>query len=126
MKLNAVAVSSEDLKKSAEFYSIIGFKFPELKEGDDHLESIVEPGQTKLMIDSKKLMTELIGEVPRPGNTSSFAIEYDNANELDLIVEKLKSSGFVIKKEPWDAFWGQRYAVVMDPGGYSVDLYSKL
>jgi uncharacterized glyoxalase superfamily protein PhnB len=30
------------------------------------------------------------------------------------------------RKEPWDAFWGQRYAVVADPDGNHVDLYAPL
>ncbi|MEI6887310.1 MAG: VOC family protein [bacterium] len=29
-------------------------------------------------------------------------------------------------KEPWDAFWGQRYCVVKDPGGNMIDLYAYL
>ena len=29
-------------------------------------------------------------------------------------------------KEPWDAFWGQRYAQVRDPDGNPVDLYAPL
>ena len=28
--------------------------------------------------------------------------------------------------EPWDAFWGQRYATVLDPDGNSVDLFAAL
>ena len=28
--------------------------------------------------------------------------------------------------EPWDAVWGQRYAVVHDPDGNPVDLYAAL
>jgi uncharacterized glyoxalase superfamily protein PhnB len=27
---------------------------------------------------------------------------------------------------PWDAFWGQRYATVLDPDGNSVDLFAAL
>jgi catechol 2,3-dioxygenase-like lactoylglutathione lyase family enzyme len=30
------------------------------------------------------------------------------------------------RKEPWDAFWGQRYAVVADPDGNHVDLFAPL
>ena len=26
--------------------------------------------------------------------------------------------------KPWDAFWGQRYAVLHDPDGHQVDLYA--
>jgi len=29
-------------------------------------------------------------------------------------------------KAPWDAFWGQRYAQVLDPDGNSVDLFAPL
>ena len=25
---------------------------------------------------------------------------------------------------PWDAFWGQRYATVVDPNGVWVDIYA--
>ncbi len=28
--------------------------------------------------------------------------------------------------EPWDAFWGMRYAVVRDPDGTPVDLFAAL
>jgi uncharacterized glyoxalase superfamily protein PhnB len=29
-------------------------------------------------------------------------------------------------KEPWDAFWGQRYAAVGDPDGNLIDLFAPL
>jgi uncharacterized glyoxalase superfamily protein PhnB len=29
-------------------------------------------------------------------------------------------------KEPWDAFWGQRYASVKDPDGNQIDLFAPL
>ncbi len=29
-------------------------------------------------------------------------------------------------KEPWDAFWGQRYAQAKDPDGNVVDLFAPL
>jgi catechol 2,3-dioxygenase-like lactoylglutathione lyase family enzyme len=126
MKLNAVGVATSNLKNTVEFYTLLGFKFPEIKDGEDHLESITAEGGTKLMIDSKKLIGELIGAEPVPGNTSPFALQYDTPQEIDAIVEKIKEEGLKIVKEPWDAFWGQRYAVVSDPDGYMVDLYASL
>jgi uncharacterized glyoxalase superfamily protein PhnB len=30
------------------------------------------------------------------------------------------------EKEPWDAFWGQRYALLGDPDGVRVNLYAAL
>ncbi|HZD98061.1 MAG TPA: VOC family protein, partial [Micromonosporaceae bacterium] len=29
-------------------------------------------------------------------------------------------------KEPWDAFWGQRYSMISDPDGNSVELFAPL
>ena len=39
---------------------------------------------------------------------------------------KIVNAGFDSKKEPWDAFWGQRYAQVWDPDGNGVDLFARL
>jgi hypothetical protein len=32
--------------------------------------------------------------------------------------------GFAGHKPPWDAVWGQRYAIVHDPDGNAIDLFS--
>lgn len=126
MKLNAVGVTTSDFKKTITFYTILGFKFNKHNEGDDHLDSIPEEGSIRLMIDTKSLVEEIIGEEPMHGNHSAFALEYDSPEEINEIVQKLKSEGFTVVKEPWDAFWGQRYAIVADPDGYKVDLYAAL
>jgi uncharacterized glyoxalase superfamily protein PhnB len=126
MKLNAVGVTSTNIAKTVEFYTILGFKFPEYKKGDQHLEPITPDGSARLMIDSSTLIKEIIGETPKAGNHSNFAIEYNSVSELNEIANSISEAGFVIVKEPWDAFWGQRYAIVEDPDGYKVDLYSNL
>ncbi|MCA9485520.1 MAG: VOC family protein [Nanoarchaeota archaeon] len=125
MKLNAVGVASSDLKKTLEFYELLGFDFPELKD-EKHIEAINGENQIKLMIDSEEIIEGIIGEKPRPGNHSMFAIEYENPSEVDKIVKGVKEKGFTVVKEPWDAVWGQRYAIVSDPDGYKVDLYAFL
>lgn len=126
MRIDAVGVTSNDLKKTVAFYQLLGFKFDEIKEGEDHLEPETQPGSARLMIDSKKLIKELLGEDPKPGNHSSFAIQYNSPKEVNDAAQKLKDAGYLIVTEPWDAFWGQRYAVVQDPDGYRVDLYASL
>ncbi len=126
MKIDAVGVTTSNLKRTVAFYQLLGFEFPEHKEDEDHLEPKTADGSARLMIDSKKLITELLGEEPKPGNHSSFAIRYPSAKEVDAIAKKVKDGGFKVAKEPWDAFWGQRYAVVEDPDGYQVDIYAPL
>ena len=126
MKLNALGVTSSDIKKTMHFYSLIGFKFPSLKQNEQHIETVPKSGEPKLMIDSKEIIKGIIGADPIPGNHSSFAIEYDSPQEVNKVCEEIKKQGYKVMKEPWDAFWGQRYAVVQDPDGYMVDLYAAL
>ncbi len=126
MKLNAVGVTSGDFQKTTQFYKLLGFEFPEFKADDQHLEAITKEGSARLMIDHTDLIKEISGEEPKPGNHSSFAIEYDSPQEINEIADKINLAGFKIAKEPWDAFWGQRYAIVEDPDGYKVDLYASL
>jgi uncharacterized glyoxalase superfamily protein PhnB len=35
-------------------------------------------------------------------------------------------AGFHGEKEPWDAFWGHRYAQLQDPDGVGIDLFAAL
>jgi catechol 2,3-dioxygenase-like lactoylglutathione lyase family enzyme len=124
MKLNAVGVASSNITKTLEFYKLLGFEFGEPM--DDHYESLATSSSAKLMIDGKETIKDIIGEDPKPGNHSQFAIQYNSPQEVNNAASQIQQAGFVVTKEPWDAFWGQRYAVVEDPDGYKVDLYAEL
>lgn len=100
MKLNAVAVTTSDLQNTVEFYTLLGFTFPEHKKDEQHVEPVTSDGSARLMIDSKNIVRDIIGEDPRSGNHSSFAIEYDSAAEVNAVVDKVKSAAFTIMKEP--------------------------
>ena len=126
MKLNAVSVASRDLLKTAEFYALLGFVFPAFDADTKHLEPITKEGEVRLMIDEHEFMKSMIGEDPNPANHSSFAIKCETPAEVDRSIVQVKAAGFVVLKEPWDAFWGQRYAIVADPDGYMVDLFAAL
>lgn len=126
MKLNAIGVTSSNFQKTVEFYSLLGYQFPDFKNEDQHLEPITPDTSARLMIDKKELIQEILGEEPKPSNHSAFAIEYNSSQEVNGVVKKIKDKNFKVIKEPWDAFWGQRYAIVEDPDGYKIDLYAAL
>src|SRR3954469_23685658 len=67
MQIAAVAVSATDLSDAVAFYELLGFRFPPLEPGSQHVEA--EAG-VRLMIDTAALLTELHGEPPRPGNAA--------------------------------------------------------
>lgn len=56
----------------------------------------------------------------------SLAVEFDTPEDVDAAFDAIKASGWATVREPFDAFWGQRYAMVSDPDSNQVDLYAKL
>jgi uncharacterized glyoxalase superfamily protein PhnB len=43
---------------------------------------------------------------------------------VDDLYREMVSAGYRGLQEPWDAFWGARYAVIEDPDGIGVGLMS--
>jgi predicted enzyme related to lactoylglutathione lyase len=123
MEIAAVAVSATDLRRAVAFYELLGFRFPPPGPDDQHVEA--EAG-VRLMIDDAAMMTGLLGEAPRPGNTSVFAVLMRTPAEVDEAADRVAGGGHTVVHPPWDAPWGQRYATVADPDGYRVDLYALL
>jgi PhnB protein len=39
--------------------------------------------------------------------------------DCDAAVARAKAAGATVTQEPWDAFWGARYARIVDPYGHS-------
>ena len=113
------------MAKTIEFYTLLGFKFPEYKD-EPHFEPNTSEGSARLMIDTAELIEEITGEKPKPGNHSAFAVQCESAEALDKTVDAVRSGGFAVSKDPWDTFGGQRYAIVQDLDGYKIDLYAQL
>lgn len=63
---------------------------------------------------------------PGGGGRISIALLCESAREVDALYEELTGSGCHGELKPWDAVWGQRYAVVLDPDGNGVDLFAPL
>ena len=55
-----------------------------------------------------------------------LAFRCDGPEEVDRLYAELVEAGYEGHLPPWDAFWGQRYAVVHDPDGNGVDLFAAL
>ena len=54
---------------------------------------------------------------------SALGFECDTPAEVDKVYDAMVSAGYDSHKAPWDAFWGQRYAILHDPDGNGVDLF---
>jgi catechol 2,3-dioxygenase-like lactoylglutathione lyase family enzyme len=124
VKLDAIGIVSRDMKESVRFYRLLGLDFPDSDE--DHIEAATSTGP-RIMLDAEELMKQLYPNWVRPvGQGMMLAFRCKSPRHVDEAFKKVISSGFKAKKEPWDAFWGQRYASVFDPDGNAVDLFAPL
>jgi uncharacterized glyoxalase superfamily protein PhnB len=124
LKIDAISVTSVNFAQTVKFYSLLGFEFPTFKPDEKHIEPITKEGDVRLMVDDAVFMASMTGLAPKPPTHSSFAMKCETASEVNHYAAAIAAAGFVVVKQPWDAFWGQRYAIVMDPDGYQVDLFA--
>jgi len=124
-ELNAIGITVSDLRRSLLFYRLLGLDLPEDSD-EDHVEATMANG-TRLMFDPEEVVRSFLPEWTREnGNQVSLAFECASPAELDEIYARVVAAGFEGEKEPWDAFWGQRYALLGDPDGVRVNLYATL
>ena len=122
--LNAIGIVASDPARSIAFYRLLGVDFPE--DGEGHIEATL-PNGTRLMLDAEEVIRSFRPDWTRErGNQLALAFECASAAEVDDVYSRVVEAGFEGDKEPWDAFWGQRYAQLRDPDGVPVDLYAQL
>jgi uncharacterized glyoxalase superfamily protein PhnB len=63
---------------------------------------------------------------PPVGHRMGLAFLCESPGLVDATVQGLAGAGYKGATQPWDAFWGQRYAQVEDPDGNVVDLFASL
>ena len=69
--------------------------FPEHRGPGDHVDAVFPPDQMK-------------------GTSVTMHLEVENC---DTAVKRARDAGATVTMEPWDSFWGARYARIIDPFG---------
>ena len=123
--LNAIGIVASDMAQSIRFYRVLGLDVPETPS-EGHVDTFL-PNGVRFMLDSEDVMRSFQPEWERAtGNQLGISFECTTPAEVDEVYARVVASGFGGEKEPWDAFWGQRYALLRDPDGVEVSLYAAL
>lgn len=121
---DALGIIAEDLAETLAFYRLIGLDVPETGEG--HVEAEL-PGGFRIMFDAKEVIESFSTYEPAAGGRNvGLAFRCETPAEVDATYEKVIAAGYEGREVPFDAFWGQRYATVLDPNGNPVDFYAEL
>lgn len=116
-----------DMARSVAFYRRLGLEFPDGAENEQHVEAPL-PGGMRYALDTEDVIRSFDPDWKRPtdGHAAGGAFRCDSPGEVDRVYGELLSAGGSAHKEPWDAFWGMRYAQLEDPDGTVIDLYAPL
>lgn len=130
--LDAIGFVVADMGATVDFYRRLGLDFPEvaadanLDELTGHIEAVL-PGGMRLMFDTVDVIESFSTyEAPAGGHRMGLAFQCLDPATVDTTYADLMAAGVTSLVEPFDAFWGQRYATVADPNGNPVDLYAAL
>jgi catechol 2,3-dioxygenase-like lactoylglutathione lyase family enzyme len=123
--LEQIGLVTADLAASLAFYRRLGLPIPDGAEAEPHV-SVELGGGVRLAWDTVEVIRSFLPdyEPPKAGHRIGLAFNCGSPAGVDATFADLVSAGYERLKEPWDAFWGQRYAVVLDPDGNSVELFA--
>lgn len=125
-ELDLIGIVVKDMAASLKFYRLLGLDIPPEADGEAHVETKTAHG-LRLAWDTVELMHSIYPDWPEPaGHRVGLAFLCDSPADVDAMYAQLTAAGYQGHKPPWDAFWGQRYAVMMDPDGNLIDLFAAL
>lgn len=125
-RLDLIGIIVQDMAKGLAFYRRLGFDIPPGADTEGHVEAVA--GGLRIAWDTVEVVHSFDPDWTPPvgGQRLGLAFLCDSPTEVDEVYGDLVAAGYESRLEPWDAFWGQRYAVVGDPDGNPVDLFAPL
>jgi len=125
--LDVVGLVVADLPASLAFYRRLGLDVPADADTEPHVE-VPLPGGLRLVFDPISTIRSFDPGWTPPGDGHRMGLAFRCADpaQVDDTYAELVAAGHRGHLEPFDAFWGQRYATVLDPDGNGVDLYAPL
>jgi catechol 2,3-dioxygenase-like lactoylglutathione lyase family enzyme len=124
VRFNVIEIVVRDMARSLAFYRRLGLDVPAAADTEPHVEASL-PGGLRIAWDTQDTIRSFDPGYERgTGHGMSLGFQLDTPAEVDSLYRELTEAGYKGHKEPWDAFWGMRYAVMVDPDGNGVDLFS--
>jgi uncharacterized glyoxalase superfamily protein PhnB len=126
-RLDAIGIVVADMARSLAFYRRLGIDLPPEADAEPHAEA-AGPGGLRIMWDTEDTVRSFDPGWNRPAGSAQVSLAFlcESAADVDRLYAELVSAGAEGHHEPWDAFWGQRYATLRDPDGNGVDLFAPL
>lgn len=121
MRLDMVGIIVESMEQAILFYERLGFEVIGEKQAD-YVE--LNHAGIRISLNTKKMIEGIYGYPPKnDGDKIELAFLCEDPAEIDQRCEEMKNFGYEIFREPWQAFWGQYYAIIKDLDGNLLSLF---
>jgi uncharacterized glyoxalase superfamily protein PhnB len=121
-----VEIVVSDMGRTLAFYRLLGLDIPAEADGEPHVD-VELAGGMRLAFDTEATIASFHPAwKPGTGGRVALAFALPDAAAVDAAYAELTAAGHHGELEPFDAFWGMRYATVHDPDGTGVDLFAPL
>ena len=121
-----IGIVVSDVPRAIAFYRLLGLAFGDPKPGEDFVE-VKTPNGYRISLNAESMVKEFAPNWTKPvGQRMELAFLCESPSQVDETYSAVTKAGHKGVKEPWDAFWGQRYAIVADPDGTHVSLFAPL
>lgn len=121
-----------DLEATVAFYRLLELEFTDAFEwpngsGAEHIDDI-HADHAYMAFDNPPMARIWSGgfEPERRGGNVVIGLMVPTREDVNRLVDKVRDAGHPIAREPYDAFFGSRYAIVIDPDGNQVGLKSPI
>ena len=127
IQMNLIGLVVADMSASLAFYRRLSLDIPAAADTEPHVE-VTLPGGLRLAWDPVEVVKSFDPEWTPPTGSHRINLAFlcDSPADVDAKHDELVEAGYHAHLKPWDAFWGQRYAVVHDPDGNPIDLFAPL
>lgn len=118
-----IGIVVKDMAAALRFYRLLGLDIPPGTEAEGHVEVIANG--YRIAWDTLEVIKSFSPDWVEPvGHRMGLAFKCASPAEVDALYREIVAAGYASRTEPWDAFWGQRYAQVVDPDGNVIDLFA--
>jgi catechol 2,3-dioxygenase-like lactoylglutathione lyase family enzyme len=127
IRLDQVNLVVTDVEASRDFYTRLGLDFGADRDPvwSLHHVSARHGDASPLDVDLDSATFAGKWDAGWPGGAGVvLGFKVDSRQAVDTLVSELAAAGAAVQQEPYDAFWGARYAVVSDPDGVAVGIMS--
>jgi uncharacterized glyoxalase superfamily protein PhnB len=126
-KFDLIGIIVKDMPAALAFYRQLGFAIPPEMDNEGHVEYKLANG-LRFAWDTHEVIRSFDAnwQAGSGGQRIGIAFLCDSIQDVDALFERLTAMGYTAHKAPFDAFWGQRYAQIIDPDGNVIDLFAPL